>query len=492
MPPTASFLMKPRIANSMRRPLLNRWILPLLALSALAPAARSEISVPAYFSEHMMLQAEAPAPVWGWADPGETVSASFAGQTQTAQADDQGEWRVTFSALKPGANGPLILTGKNSVTIQDVLAGEVWLASGQSNMHINLLQNHRGPGVAEALATSADPWVRQFTVIRNDKAKSAKDLAGFWRVANKENLTADRVHGDSAVAYFFARETRRRLIQPVGILHASIGATPIETWSKGGGGFETMVKPMAPYGIRGFLWYQGESNVHRFTGSRYTSLFTDTVALWRSTWGRGDLPFLYVQIAPNRYSTKNAPPSNGRPISPLELPLFWEAQTAALKAIPHSGMAVIHDSITDLDNIHPVNKRVPGERLALLAASQVYGDKSVVASGPFFQSAQPEGAQIRIRFTSTGSGLATRNGAAPDGFEIAGEDRQFVPAEVTLEKDSALVRSPKVANPVAVRFAWHEEARPNLTNKEGLPAAPFRTDSWLMDDPRTSDHPASK
>jgi sialate O-acetylesterase len=355
MPPTAILLMKPCISNSMRRPLLNRWILPLLALSALTPAALSDISVPAYFSEHMMLQADAPAPVWGWADPGETVSATFAGQTQTAQADEKGEWRVTFSALKPGANGPLTLNGKNTLTIQDVLAGEVWLASGQSNMHINLLQSHRGPGVAEALATSADPWVRQFTVIRNDKAKSAKDLAGFWRVANKENLTCDRVHGDSAVAYFFARETRRRLNQPVGVLHASIGATPIETWSKGGSGFEKMVKPMAPYGIRGFLWYQGESNVHRFTGSRYTSLFTETVASWRSTWGRGDLPFLYVQIAPNRYSTKNAAPSNGRPISPLELPLFWEAQTAALKTIPHSGMAVIHDSITDLDNIHPGN-----------------------------------------------------------------------------------------------------------------------------------------
>ena len=479
----------------MRSLLLRRSFsrgLSLLLLSALTPAALSDISVPAYFSEHMMLQADAPAPVWGWADPGEPVSATFAGQTQTAQADDQGEWRVTFARLKPGTNGPLTLNGKNSVTIEDVLAGEVWLASGQSNMHLNFAQLHRAPGAAEALAASADTWVRQFTVIRDDKAKSAKELAGFWRIASKENLTADRLNGDSAVAYFFARETRRRLNQPVGILHASIGATPVETWSKNGGGFEKMLKPMAPYGIRGFLWYQGESNVQRFTGSNYTGLLTDTVALWRSTWGRSDLPFLFVQIAPHRYSAKNAPASNGRPISPLELPLFWEAQTAALKTIPHSGMAVIHDTITDLDNIHPENKRVPGERLALLAASQVYGDKSVVASGPLFRSARPEGAQIRVHFTSTGSGLATRNGAAPDGFEIAGEDRQFVPAEVALEKDSALVRSPKVPKPVVVRFAWHEEARPNLMNTEGLPAAPFRTDSWLMDDPRTSDHPPSK
>jgi sialate O-acetylesterase len=464
----------------------------LCSLAILTAHSSADISVPAYFSEHMMLQAEAPAPVWGWADPGESVSAIFDGQTQSTHADEKGEWRVSFTALKAGTNGPLTLKGKNTLTIPDVLAGEVWLASGQSNMHINLAQNQRAPGVTEALATSSDPWVRQFTVIRNDKAKSAKELAGVWRIANKENLTSDRMNGDSAVAYFFARETRRRLNRPVGILHAAIGATPIETWSKGGPGFETMIRPLAPYGVRGFLWYQGESNVHRFTGSKYTSLFTQHVADWRTLWGKNELPFLFVQIAPHRYSTRNAPPSNGRPVSPLELPLFWETQSAALKTVPHSGMAVIHDSITDLDNIHPENKRVPGERLALLAAKLAYGNKTLIASGPLFQSAQPEGAQIRIRFDSTGSGLATRNGAAPDGFEIAGEDRQFVPAEVTLEKDCALVRSPKVPKPVAVRFAWHEEARPNLMNKEGLPAAPFRTDSWRMADPRTSDNTPAK
>ncbi len=479
--------------SSMSSPCPTALVFALaLAAVGLAPKVRAEISVPAYFSEHMMLQAGTAVSIWGWADPGESVSATFFGVTQNTQANEDGEWRVTFSALEPGSNGPLVLQGKNTLTIEDVLAGEVWLASGQSNMHINLAQNHRAPGVAEMLATSDDPWVRQFTVIRNDKAKSARELAGVWRVANKENLTADRLHGDSAVAYFFARETRRRINRPVGILHASIGATPIETWSKGGNGFESMIKPMVPYAIRGFLWYQGESNVQRFTGARYTSLLSENVAFWRSTWGHGDLPFLFVQIAPHRYSMKKSPVSNGRPISPLELPLFWEAEIAALKTIPHSGMAVIHDSITDLDNIHPENKRVPGERLALLAASQVYGDNSVVASGPIFESAQTAGDQIRIRFSSTGSGLTTRNKASPDEFQIAGEDRQFVPAEVTLEKDCALVRSPKIAKPVAVRFAWHEEARPNLMNKDGLPAAAFRTDSWLMDDPRTSDHPASK
>jgi hypothetical protein len=154
-------------------------------------------------------------------------------------------------------------------------------------------------------------------------------------------------------------------------------------------------------------------------------------------------------------------------------------------------MAVIHDLITDLENIHPENKRVPGERLALLAAAIVYGDKGVVGSGPLFKSAHQEGSRIRIRFSSTGSGLTTRNGATPDGFEIAGDDRKFLPADVSLEPDCALVSSNQISKPLAVRFAWHETAQPNLMNKEGLPAAPFRTDSWLMDDPRTSDHPTA-
>ena len=170
-----------------------------LLSSSLAPKVRAEISVPAYFSEHMMLQAGASASIWGWADPGESISATLFGLTQNTQANHDGEWRVTFSALEPGLNGPLVLQGKNTLTIEDVLAGEVWLASGQSNMHLNFAQNHRAPGVAETLATSDDPWVRQFTVIRNDKAKSAKELAGVWRVANKENLNADRLRGDSAV-----------------------------------------------------------------------------------------------------------------------------------------------------------------------------------------------------------------------------------------------------------------------------------------------------
>lgn len=449
----------------------------LIALSLLlAGEAMADFRLPAFFSDHMVLQAEMPVPVWGWAEPGEQVIVEFAGQRKIATAATNGNWRVKLEPLKAGEAATMTVKGKNTVTINDVLVGEVWLASGQSNMHINFAQ-----GVADrekALAEADDPWVRQFTVIRNDAIQSPRELAGVWRAANRANLTASRTDGDSAVAYFFSRELRRELKRPVGVLHASVGATPIQAWSPGGKQYQTMIEPLAPYGIRGALWYQGESNLERSQSDVYAELLTKHVAAWRSLWGQGEFSFFYVQIAPFRYSQKRVGPLKEKPVGPLELPLFWEAQTAALAKIPNSGMAVIHDSITDLDNIHPPNKRVPGERLALLALAKTYGRKELVCSGPVFKEMQVEGDRVRVRFDSVGLGLATRDGQPPTFLEIAGTDRKFVPADGVIEGDCVLVRSAAVPKPVAVRFGWTETARPNLINKEGLPARPFRTDRW--------------
>jgi sialate O-acetylesterase len=450
----------------------------LLLTLALAAAARAEVTLPAMFSEHMVLQADVAAPVWGWAAPGEEVSVSISGQTKTATANAQGEWRVRLGPLKAGADTTMTVKGRNTIVIRDVLVGEVWLASGQSNMHANLTVRH--PEKDKILDESDDPWIRQFTVVRNDKLASPRKLAGVWRVASRASLTASRLDGDSSVAYFFSRVLRNKLNCGVGVLHASIGATPIQTWMSGGKGYETMIEPLAPFAIRGTIWYQGESNLERGQTGEYAAMLTQMSGSWRTLWGHGEFPFFYVQLAPFRYSKKNLGPLKDQPVGPTELPLFWEAQTAALKTIPNSGMAVIHDSVpdSDLDNIHPQNKRIPGERLAALALSKTYGQKHVLAEGPFYREMSVEGPKVRVKFTNIGSGLVTRDGQAPNHFEIAGEDKKYATADAVIDGDSVLVSSASVPKPIAARFAWSETARPNLMNKEGLPASAFRTDDW--------------
>jgi sialate O-acetylesterase len=457
--------------------LLFKSALLLSVLFLLGPSSVvAEVSLAKMFSDQMVLQADAAVPVWGWADASEEVSVSISGQIKTTKADAAGNWRVTLDPLKAGEVGAMTVKGKNTITIKDMLAGEVWLASGQSNMAANLVVRH--PDKEKILDESDDPWVRQFTVVRNDKLESPRELAGVWRAANRANLTASRTSGDSSVAYFFSRELRKKLNRPIGVLHASVGATPIQAWSPGGRSYQTMIEPLAPFAIRGAIWYQGESNLERNQTAEYAELLTTHVAAWRKLWGQGEFPFLFVQLAPFRYSKKNVGPLKDNPVGPMELPLFWEAQTAALKTIPNSGMVVIHDSVTDLDNIHPADKRVPGERLALLALAKTYGMKDVVFEGPVHREMKIEGGSIRVRFDHIGTGLTTRDGKAPTLFEIAGEDRKFIAANAVIEGDALLVSHPAVSKPVAVRFAWSETSQPNLMNKEGLPARPFRTDNW--------------
>jgi len=465
-----SFAMRLEVFHS-----IKVFTIPVLWLLVGSPVA-ADIKLPAMFTDHMVLQADQSVPVWGWAEPGEDVSVLVAGQTHTVKTDGAGHWRVQLDPLKSGAVGTLTVQGSNRIVISDVLAGEIWLASGQSNMHFNFLQ--KVPNLESILSDSDDPWIRQFTVVRNDKLQTPQDLAGVWRAANRVNLTSSRTDGDSAVAYFFSREIRRRLNRPVGVLHASIGATPIQTWMPGGMGYEKMISPLAPYSIRGAIWYQGESNVQRSQADIYGDLFSKQVASWRTLWGQGNFPFLYVQIAPFRYSPKRIGPAKDHPVSPTELPRFWEVQAAALERIPNSGMAVIHDSITDLDNIHPADKRVPGERLARIALAKTYGMQDVSYEGPRYREMSIEETRIRLTFSAVGSGLVTRDGQPPTLFEIAGENQRFEPAEAIIEGETVIVQCSSISKPVAVRFGWSEEARPNLMNKEGLPAAPFRTDKW--------------
>lgn len=436
-------------------------------LGGLIGRARA-VEVPQIFGNGMVLQRDRPVPIWGRGEVGENVSVEFAGQKKTAVVGADGKWNVRLEPMKAGAEPrTMTIQGKNALTINDVVVGEVWLASGQSNMHWTFAQ---GMGVRDnekELDAANDPVVRQFTV--NKGNRDPKQVPGRWRKANRAELLEGGQNGDSALGYFFARELRRELNVPVGIINASVGGTLIESWLPNGELSKGLVQPAAPYALRGFLWYQGESNVIQGDTAVYTEKLRTLIGDWRSRWGRDDLPFYFVQIAPYLYT--------GHKLTKEALPFFWEAQAKVLGA-PHTGMVVTTDLVDSVGDIHPRNKQDVAKRLASLALARDYGRKGVIDSGPVYQSMKIRGNKIVLTFEHIAGGLQSRDGKPLSEFSIATVDGKFVPAQAVIEDGKIVVSSPGVAAPLAVRFAWHEATMPNLINKAGLPAVPFRTDNW--------------
>ena len=502
--------------------------LAMLTLTlTLGASAMADVSLPSIFGDHMVLQRDMRLPVWGWADPGERVTVTLEGvQPATTTANADGEWRVDLPAQSAG--GPLTLTvsGSNRIIFEDVLVGEVWLCSGQSNMEWPVAAS----AGYDTVATEANryPRIRQIQVPKVPAGAPAKDFDGQWVVTS-----SDTVGAFTAVGYFFGRQLHRELRVPIGLINSSWGGTLIEPWTPpvgfarvdslqdisarvrladasseehkqalgayldalrawitqaeralaqneqptpapaypdglrplDGSGTPTglyngMIAPLAPYALRGAIWYQGESN--HGEGMLYADKTRALVEGWREVWGQDRLPFYYVQIAPFMYGDED----------PNIIPIFWEAQTAAL-AIPDTGMAVVND-ISELDDIHPKNKQDVGLRLALLALRDTYGWTEQVAEGPTYRSMAVEGNTIRVRFDNVGSGLESRNGQPLNWFEIGSGETGFVAAEATIDGDTVVVSADGVRSPTAVRFAWHKLAEPNLRNAEGLPARPFR------------------
>ncbi|MBM4049900.1 MAG: sialate O-acetylesterase, partial [Planctomycetes bacterium] len=498
--------------------------------AAVTSAAWAEVKLAKVFGGNMVLQRDMKAPVWGWADPGEQVTVEFAGQKKTATADAKGAWKLTLDPL-PASAEPRTVTVTGSIQnqeseIQNVLVGEVWLCSGQSNMQWSVTQS---ADPEKEVAEAKFPQIRFLSIPRVPSGFPATDVQAAWQVCSPETTGAF-----SACAYFFGRHLHRELNVPVGLINSSWGGTRIEPWTPPVGFaaapalatfhqqviltdphsaaykdtlgkyladaeawlktarqalateapltampayppplapltshghpstlYNGMIHPLVPFALRGAIWYQGESN-HR-EGMLYTEKTKALVGGWRQVWGQGDFPFYYVQIAPYVYGNED----------PYILPEFWEAQTAAL-SIPNTGMAVIHD-IGNVNDIHPKNKQDVGKRLALLALAKTYGRKEVVWSGPTFKEMKIEGGRIRVRFDNAGGGLASRDGKPLTYFEVIGEDTEwFVKAEAVIEGDSVLVSAADCKQPLAVRFAWHRNAEPNLMNKEGLPAGAFR------------------
>ncbi len=443
----------------MRNCLLSMLALMLVAV-AVAPAA---VTLPTVIDSHMVLQRDVPLPIWGSAEPGEEVTVQLDNNKAAAtKADDEGNWKVVLPAMKAdGAKHRLTITASNTIKLEDILIGEVWVGSGQSNMEWQLRSSHGAP---EAIATANHPEIRLFHVPKVQAPAPAKGVKAQWKLCTPEN-----VPNFSAVLYFFGRRIHADVKVPVGLINSSWGGSPIEPWTVtdagSGGMYNGMIAPLQPFAVRGAIWYQGETNCLQKNGLAYYDKKKDLIEGWRKTWGQG-LPFYFVQIAPwsGRYE-------------PGQLPALWEAQVATLK-IPQTGMAVVTDLVDNIADIHPRNKLDVGNRLALWALAKDYGQDDLVYSGPLFESMQVEGNKIRVRFAHVGDGLKSRDGKPLTEFQIAGADGKFVPAEAQIDGDAIVVSAEGVSSPTQVRFGWHKTANPNLTNTEGLPASPFQTNNW--------------
>ncbi len=463
------------------RSVLMRLIFGLTA-GLLARSAAADVKPHPLFTDHAVLQQGRTLPVWGWAADGEKVTVKLAGQEASTEAKD-GKWRVDLEPLAAGGPHQLTIEGKNKVVVDDVLVGEVWVASGQSNMEWGL---EATDGADKAIAGATDGKIRFFTVPKRSSAEPEANVDAHWVVCSPE--TAKHF---SAVAYYFGKDLRARLDRPVGLIGAYWGGTPSEAWARReklsadtalahilgydrkpgdawypGGLYNGMIAPIAPYAISGAIWYQGESNADR--AWQYRTLFPAMISSWRETWGQGDFPFLLVQLAP--FKKIKAEPGES------DWAELREAQLLSTKVLPNVGMAVITD-VGEEEDIHPRKKQPVGARLAIAARKLAYGEE-LEHSGPELRGAKFDGGQATLTFDHVGGGLEAKGGELA-GFTLAGEDRKFHNAKAKITgRDTIVVTSPEVAHPVAVRFGWADFPVVNLWNKDGLPATPFRSDDF--------------
>jgi sialate O-acetylesterase len=484
--------------------LFGVWI---LAFGISASVSRGEVRLPAVFGDHGVLQRDKPVPVWGSAAPGEKVEVIFGEQRRETTADSKGWWRVTLDALPASATpADLSVRGTNTITLHDILVGEVWLCSGQSNMEKPIGEQRGQKPVLDAekeIAAANFPRIRLFKVAKQRLAGPGEDVNAQWEVCTPESI--DRLKF-SATGYFFGRRIHQDLAVPVGLIDSTWGGTRIEPWtppeafalmpslapfalaaqtsgvaadgSVPSNLFYGMIRPLAPYALRGFLWYQGESNLIDVDDrATYADKMEALIRGWRAVWGDAEAPFYYVQIAPHFYHVVRRQWLT----SPQALPEFWEAQAAALR-VKNTGMAATTDLVDDLMDIHPRDKQRVGERLARLALSRAYGRDGIVDTGPVLKRWDARDGKAVLTFDQVAGGLKSNDGKGLTWFEVAGADGRFFAAEAKIDGATVVVSSPYVAKPDAVRFGWDEAARPNLVNSAGLPAWPFRTDGSAIID----------
>jgi len=526
-------------------PILPRHTIKLILCAfaiATAIPATADVRLPKIFTDNMVVQRDLPVRVWGWADAGEAVSVTLAGNSATTKADEKGQWSLELAALKTGENLELTVKGKNSLTLKNVVVGDIWVCSGQSNMEMDL---GGCMGAAEDIKAADLPKIRRIKINHEQAAQPDMEAptATPWQVCSP-----DTVRGFTAVGFYFAREIQQKTGVPIGLVDDNWGGTPIEPWvateglemvaelkpeftarqeaikafraelpkaltqlegwiaktrrnladgtetgpmpaiptHPGGNGwsgmYNAMIHPFVRLPIKGALWYQGESNGGE--GETYYHKMRALISGWRQQWGQGDFPFYFVQLASFQGATDNPADASG-----------WaklrEAQTKSL-SIPNTGMAVITDTVplAEAGDIHPRNKYDVGVRLARWALGRDYGQKELEVSGPLFKAINIEGNKARLVFDHIGSGLMVgkkegRTAAIENKegklkrFAVAGADKKWHWAEAVIENNTVVVSSSEVTEPVAVRYAFQMNPDgANLYNREGLPASPFRTDAW--------------
>lgn len=458
------------------------------------------IELPKVISDNMVLQRDKAVNIWGKAKPNENITVKFKKQTKKTKADAEGKWQLSLNRMEASAIPSVmeINGAEEKITLKNILVGEVWLASGQSNMEYSMNKHHYAKPqkgdpdyLSKAFKAKQDPRLRVMYVNKNLKSKDLP--SDGWHIADTTGLAPT-----SAAAYFFAQKLIAELDVPVGIITSAWGGTPIENWTpmqaytsntlfadkvkdgyldkqQVGMRFEAMIHPIAPYTLGGFLWYQGEANLINGDSTIYIDKQKALVDNWRLAWKDNSLPFYYVQLAPYSYSRRSKDPITH---TKEALPLFWEAQTQCMDRIANTAMVVTTDLVDKISDIHPSYKWIVGERLAQLALAKQYGKKEVVSSGPVFKKMTIKDDKAVLEFDSIGSGLKT---TSSDGslswFQISGEDGFYQDAKAVIEGNKVIVSSDKINKPFDVRFAWDEAAMPNFFNNEGLPALPFRTNN---------------
>ncbi len=495
-----------------------------------AVVAQAAVKLPSVFGSHMVLQRGQPVPVWGWADAGEEVTVTFRDQTVTAKAGDNGQWSTKLAALAVGEPGALTVKGTNTITLEDVLVGEVWVCSGQSNMQWAVQQSLDSD--LEAAATG-QPGIRLFQVPMVTALEPQDDVKAEWKACTPENIP-----NFSAVAYFFGRQLYETLDVPVGIIQTAWGGTPAEAWTrndhlasdadlqpildtwddriktydpvavkadfevvldkwkaavekaKAEGTpppnrprdpqdpktnshnpcvlFNAMIAPLTPYAIKGAIWYQGETNAGR--AYQYRKLMPAMIKSWREDWGQGDFPFYQVQLA--NFREVKAEPGDS------DWAELREAQVLASTAIPHVGAVCITD-IGAAKDIHPKDKQNVGKRLARLALADDYGYKQIIRSGPVYKSSEIQAGKCVVHFETGGKKLTSYYNEPLTGFAIAGADKKWVWGHAKIiDEDSIEITHPDISEPAAVRYNWADNPKGNLYGESYLPAYPFRTDDW--------------